>query len=92
MKYAKLINNFPAYAPNPILIDGAYIGNPPSAVYEGQGYKPVQYTETPEAPTGFQAVEGWTETENEIIQTWTIEEVTEFNGDQAMQFLFGGME
>lgn len=40
MKYAKLINNYPAYAPNPILHNGLWYGNPPGEIYEAEGYKP----------------------------------------------------
>lgn len=89
MRYAKLINNFPVYAPNPILVDGAYIGNPPGSVYEAEGYKPVRYTDAPETDIGYEAVEGWTETETEIIQTWEIVE-SEVDPANAMEILFGG--
>ena len=91
MRYAKLIDNFPSYAPNPILIDGAYIGNPPGSVYEEQGYKPVVYSDPPsEAPAGYQWTESWSEGDGNIVQGWVLEEITELDGDQAMQFLFGG--
>ena len=91
MKYAKLIDNFPVYAPNPILIDGVYIGNPPGSVYEAEGYKPVVYSDPPgEAPAGYQWTETWSEEQGNIQQGWVLEEITELNGDQAMEFLFGG--
>lgn len=91
MKYAKLINNSPAYAPNPIRVNGAYIGNPPGSVYEAEGYKPVVYSDHPgEAPAGYQWVESWSEGDGNIVQGWVLEEITELDGDQAMEFLFGG--
>ena len=34
MKYAKLINGYPSYAPNPIIYNDNYIGNPSIFVYE----------------------------------------------------------
>lgn len=89
MKYARLIDGFPSYAPNPILIDGAYIGNPPGSVYEAEGYKPVRFTDPPETDIGYTAVAGWTETETEIIQTWEIVEA-EVDPANAMEILFGG--
>lgn len=71
MKYAKLINNYPSYAPNPIFHDGNYIGNPLGSVYEAEGYKPVQYTDPPGEPDeGYQWVEKWVETETTIFQGW----------------------
>ena len=91
MKYAKLINNTPSYAPNPILINGVYIGNPPGEVYEAEGYKPVVYSNPHgEAPAGYQWVETWSEEEGNIVQDWVLDEITELAGDQAMEFLFGG--
>ena len=91
MKYGKLINNNLVSAPNPILIDGAYIGNPPGSVYEAEGYKPVVYSDPPgDAPAGYQWTETWSEEQGNIQQGWVLEEITELNGDQAMEFLFGG--
>jgi hypothetical protein len=40
MRYAKLINNYHAYAPNPIFHNGLWYGNPPYEIYEVEGYKP----------------------------------------------------
>lgn len=91
MKYAKLINNFPKYAPNPILHDGLWHGNPPAEVYLAGGYKPVTFTEPPETEEGYIAVPGWTETEEAIVQTWAVEtEPDEVDADRAMEILFGG--
>lgn len=73
MKYAKLINGFPAYAPNPIKHNGLWYGNPPGSVYEAEGYKPVRYTDPPTPEPGYIAVPSWAETAEEIVQTWTEE-------------------
>lgn len=76
MKYAKLINNFPSYAPNPIKHGGMWYGNPPTEVYTAEGYKPVVYTDPPTEPgDGYQWVESWSETESEIVQGWVLVEV-----------------
>lgn len=93
MRYAKLINNSPVYAPNPILLDGFYVGNPPDGDYTKLGYKPVMYSPAPEpAEPGYYWREGWTETTNEIQQTWILEEKTEYTDAEAMQYLFGGVD
>ena len=89
MRYAKLINNSPVYAPNPILRNGSYIGNPPGSVYEEEGYKPVHFTDAPETDIGYEAVADWMETNTEIIQTWEIVEA-EVDPANAMEILFGG--
>ena len=76
MKYAKLINNFPSYAPNPILHNGAYIGNPPGSVYEAEGYKPVVYSDPPsDPPAGYEWTEIWSEEDGNIQQGWVLVEV-----------------
>lgn len=76
MKYAKLINNFPSYAPNPIKHGGMWYGNPPAEVYTAEGYKPVRFTDPPAEPgEGYQWVETWSETDTEIVQGWVLVEV-----------------
>ena len=76
MKYAKLINNYPTYAPNPVLHNGLWYGNPPGEIYEAEGYKPVRYTEPPAEPTeGYQWSETWSETDTEIVRGWELVEV-----------------
>lgn len=76
MKYAKLINSYPVFAPNPILHAGLWYGNPPGEVYTAEGYKPVRYADPPTEPTeGYQWSETWSETDTEIVQGWVLVEV-----------------
>lgn len=92
MIYAKLIDGYPQYAPNPILHDGSYIGNPPGEVYEAEGYKIVTLTPMPEAPSGYYYAETWTETEDAIVQSWELVEAPEpeLSADEALDILLGG--
>ena len=91
MVYAKLNDGKLIFAPNPILHNGSYIGNPPGSVYEAEGYKPVVYSDPPsEAPAGYQWTETWSEEQGNIQQGWVLVEITELDGEQSMQFLFGG--
>lgn len=84
MKYAKLIDSYPQYAPNPILVGGNWIGNPPGEVYAEQGYKEVVYTEPPTEPTeGYQWVESWSETDTEIVQGFVLVE-TPITDEEAL--------
>ena len=83
MKYAKLKDGYPVYAPNPILHDGLWVGNPPAEVYLADGYKPVIYTDPPETEPGYIAVPIWTETADEIVQMWT-EELEPVTEDKAL--------
>ena len=91
MNYAKLIDGKLVLAPNPILVGGNYIGNPPGSVYEDAGYKPVVYTDPPTVEEGYIAVPDWEEEGDEIVQTWSIEEEPdEVDDERAMEILFGG--
>ena len=91
MTYAKLINNYPTYAPNPILVGGNWIGNPPGSVYEAEGYKPVVYTEQPsETPDGCYWSEIWTEEDGNIQQGWALVEKIDVDPAEVIDYLFGG--
>ena len=74
MRYGKLLDEEISWAPNPILHDGLWYGNPPGSIYEAEGYKPVTYTPMPEAPSGYYYTEMWSETEDEIVQGWDLVE------------------
>ena len=83
MKYAKLIDGNLSFAPNPITVDCICYGNPPAEIYQAEGYKPVHYTEAPAVEPGYIAVQGWTETTEEIVQMWT-EELEPVTVDKAL--------
>ena len=91
-RYAKLINSDLVLAPNPILVDGNFIGNPHGEIYEAEGYKPVVYTNPPTEPgDGYQWSETWSETDTEIVQGWEqIPIPDDVSADEAMDILFGG--
>ena len=72
--YAKLVEERLQFAPNPINVDGNYIGNPDGETYAAQGYKLVQFTDPPEAPEGYAYEPTWTESEDEIVQGWELVE------------------
>ena len=92
MRYAKLIDNYPQYAPNPILHAALWYGNPPGSVYEAEGYKAVTNTPMPAAPSGYYYAETWTETEDFIVQGWELVEAPEpeLSADEALDILLGG--
>ena len=92
MKYAKLIDGEILFAPNPIIIGDRQIGNPPydedgrNPTYEAGGYKKVVYSDKPETEPGYIAVPGWEETEDEIVQTWSIEEAPISDEDALVRY------
>lgn len=93
MKYAKLIESYPHYAPNPILHDGLWHGNPPPEVYLAEGYKQVVLYDEPE-PLGIgRWEEVWTEDSQNIYRSWEWHEATdtdEISNEEALQILLGG--
>lgn len=93
MRYAKLIDGFPSYAPNPILHDGLWYGNHPPEIYLAEGYKPVSLTDQPEPQGVGWWVETWAETEDAIVQGWAWHEAAdedEISDTEALDMLLGG--
>lgn len=93
MKYAKLIDGHPVFAPNPIIVGGSRIGNPPPEIYLAEGYKPVQYADQPEPQGVGRWEETWAETDEAIVQGWQWHEATdedEISDSEALDMLLGG--
>lgn len=70
MKYAKLIEGRPVFAPNPIIVEGFLVGNPPADIYTAQGYKPVVVLDQTEAQGDGYFSETWEDNGTEIVQGW----------------------
>lgn len=71
--HAKLKNGFLRSAPKTIVLDGRTINNPLPEELEQLGYKPVLYTDMPtEVTEGKHWESGWTETDTDIRQVWTL--------------------
>lgn len=94
MRYAKLNNGQIYFAPNPILHNGLWYGNPPAEVLENEGYKPVTRTEQQgEAPEGYAWRETWTDNGSEIVQGWEAVELPpemDISPEEALDILLGG--
>jgi hypothetical protein len=74
MKYGTFTNGNLIPAPRRIILDGWQIFNPTDEQLTAAGYKPVVYTDSPEAPEGYYAEAYWTETEEAITQEWRLVE------------------
>lgn len=83
--HAKLQNGFLRSAPKTIVLDGKTINNPLPEELEQIGYKPVLYTDMPEATEGKHWESGWTEEENAIRQVWTLVEDTVYPTPEPTQ-------
>lgn len=75
MRYAKLINNYPSYAPRRLHIGSNWVYNPTSAQLLAEGYLPVIETAPPVTDEQHYAAPHWTEQDGEIVQSWTVEEI-----------------
>ena len=75
MRYAKLINNFPSYAPRRLRLADVWVYNPTDAQLLAEGYLPVIETEPPETDTQHYAEPHWTERDGSIVQTWEVAEI-----------------
>ena len=91
--YAKLKDGVLRYAPKKLPGDGVIVYNPPAEMYLEQGWKPVTFTDAPEAPAGYYYESGWEEQTDAIVQTWTLTPLPDDIDDaEAYGIIFGGAE
>lgn len=91
--YGRLIGGILTTAPKKLEINGSWVWNAPSKDYIEQGWKPVQFTEAPEAPEGYYYKSGWEETETKIVQTWDAKPLPDdIDEAEAFNIIFGGAE
>lgn len=95
--YAKLENGILRSAPRTVQWNGCTVNNPSADKLVKLGYKPVRYTDMPmENVEGKHYESGWTEEENEIVQTWTLVDdpvypEPELSSDEALNIIMGVM-
>lgn len=93
--YAKLQNGLLRSAPKTVTWNGCTVNNPSADKLVELGYKPVRYTDMPvEVVEGKHYESGWTEEENEIVQTWTLVDdpvypEPELSSDEALNIIMG---
>lgn len=91
--YAKLIDSALRIAPKKLPGDGVIVYNPPAEMYAAQGWKPVTFTDAPEAPAGYYYESGWEEQADAIVQTWTLTPLPDdIDEREAYDIIFGGAE
>lgn len=94
MQFAILIEGRPVFAPNPIHINGLWVGNPTPEMLTEEGYKPVTRMEPQsEAPEGYAWRETWTDNGSEIVQGWEAVEFPpemDISPEEALDILLGG--
>lgn len=75
MRYAKLINSYPSYAPRKIRIGDEWIFNPTEQMLIDAGYLPVIETEPPEVDELHYAEPRYVERDGQIVQRWAAVEI-----------------
>lgn len=74
MRYAKLINGRPSYAPPRICIDSVVVYNPTDELLFAEGYLPIVEVPMPDVDEQHYAISHWAIENNQIVQSWTIVE------------------
>lgn len=95
MRYAKLNNNYPSYAPRRIRIGNVWVYNPTDIQLLAEGYLPVIETPMPETDEQHYATPHWAEQNEQITQSWTVEEIPyddALDKAEAYDILTGGTE
>ena len=91
--YAKLTGDNIVFAPKKLNGDGVVVYNPPAEMYLAAGYKPVTFTDAPEAPSGYYYESGWEEQDDAIVQVWTLTPLPDdIDEAEAYDIIFGGAE
>lgn len=78
MRYAKLINDYPSYAPSRMIIGDKWVYNPTEEHLTELGYLPVVKSEPPETDEQHYAVPSWRIADDEIVQEWSILEIPDY--------------
>ena len=89
--FGKLNDGNLTIAPRKLPGDGVVVYNPPAEMYLAQGWKPVEFTDAPEAPEGYTYESGWEETADSIVQTWALVPAPDdIDEAEALDIIFGG--
>jgi len=70
MDYGKFINGRLEIFKNPLRLEDMMVFNPPADMLEAEGYKPILFSETPQAREGYYMAYNWAEDATEIYQDW----------------------
>ena len=91
--YGKLENGDLIEAPKKLPVSDTTVWNPRDEQYRAAGYKPVRFTDAPEAPSGYVYEPGWEEQDEAIVQVWTLAPLPDDIDDaEAFAIIFGGAQ
>ena len=89
--YGRIVDVGLKVAPNKLIINDTQVWNAPSEEYLAQGWFPVIFTDTPEAPDGYHYEDAFEQDGNEIIETWHLVE-NELDADELLNIILGEEE
>lgn len=78
MRYVKLIDGYPQYAPHRLIIGDKWVYNPTGNQLTELGYLPVVESEQPVTDEQHYAVASWRIVDNEIVEEWSILEIPDY--------------
>lgn len=92
MTYVKLIDGRLTYAPRKIKDGDTIVYNPTAEHLLPLGYKPLRIEPMPEVEEGYHLEPAYTETDNEVVQDWTVVEdpPVEPDAEEILDILLGG--
>lgn len=92
MYYGKFEDGSFIFAPAKLTVGGVTIYNPTDEILLAAGFKPMIYSDPPDAPDGYYYDNEWEERENEIVQMWHLVELPphEMTAEEALEIILGG--
>lgn len=89
MRYAKMYDGNITFAPSALFIGEFCVLNPTDGMLIAEGYLPVEETEPPIVDDDHIAVPHYQETENAIVQSWSVE-VKQPTAEELLDIILGG--
>ena len=89
--YGKLTDGRLITAPKMLVIGDTKVWNATAEQYSAQGWLLVVYTDMPTPPEGYGYESGWEQTEDSIVQTWTLVELPDdIDDSEILNIILGG--
>lgn len=81
MKFAKVVNGALKFAPRRIEKDGKLLLTTSIDEYAAIGYRPVQLTDAPSCPKGYELSYHWEDDGTACVQVWELTEIPQPDED-----------
>ena len=82
MRYAKLVNGFPFYAPRRAIIGDEWVYNPTAEQLTKLDFLPVIETPAPETDEQHYAIPSWEIVNDKIVKSWSVLELPDYATEQ----------